>query len=53
VGFEEKLLKFKLGCPVTKKEEAQVILKESEDGVMLKCKGCGKVHSHEIGEIYG
>lgn len=36
-------------CNVTGKMEKQTIVKESDDGVTLKCEGCGKTHGHEIG----
>ena len=43
--------KMKMCCPKTGKLEEQEIIKESEDGITLRCNGCGKNHSHEIGEI--
>lgn len=36
-------------CPETGKLEKQTVVKQREDGVTLKCAGCGKEHSHEIG----
>lgn len=42
-----------MNCPVTNKREIQIIIRETEDGIFLKCEGCGKEHSHEIGEIRG
>jgi hypothetical protein len=41
----------KMKCPVTGKLEEQETLHESEDGITLRCCGCGKVHPHEIGEL--
>lgn len=41
----------KLVCPKTKKEEEQKIIESSEDGITLRCLGCGKIHCHEIGEL--
>ena len=41
----------RLKCPKTRKLENQETVKESEDGITLKCGGCGKIHSHEIGEL--
>lgn len=38
-------------CLTTKRLEEQEVLKEIEDGITLKCRGCGKVHGHEIGEF--
>jgi len=38
-------------CPKTKKEEVQTVVSESEDGISLRCEGCRKIHSHEIGEL--
>jgi len=42
-------------CKNTGKDEPQYVVKESEDGITLKCGGCDKTHSHEIGffaELY-
>lgn len=36
-------------CPVLKKDAKQVKVKESEDGVYIRCEGCGKVYGREIG----
>jgi len=38
-------------CSQTGKDEWQSIVSESEDGITLRCNGCGKEHSHEIGEF--
>lgn len=39
----------KLICPITKKKEDQEIIKESEDGIYLKCSGCKQIKGYEIG----
>lgn len=49
--MNKKSKSLKLLCPHTRKEEGQEIVRESEDGISLKCKGCGKIHHHEIGEL--
>lgn len=41
----------KMYCNKTEKDEWQLVVKESEDGVILKCEGCGGEHDHEIGEF--
>ncbi len=41
----------RLHCPRTDSDEIQLVIKESEDGITLQCNGCGKIHSHEIGEL--
>lgn len=46
-----RIFHVKMLCQKTGKDEEQEIVKESEDGVTLRCLGCGKVHSHEIGEF--
>ncbi len=38
-------------CKRTGKIETQYIVRESEDGITLRCGGCDKHHSHEIGEF--
>lgn len=42
----------KMDCSITGQEEEQKIVKSSDDGITLRCKGCGKEHSHEIGELW-
>lgn len=39
----------KMKCPETGKEENQIKVRGSEDGVYLRCEGCGKVRGYEIG----
>ena len=42
-------------CKNTGKDEPQYVVRESEDGITLRCGGCDKTHSHEIGffaELY-
>lgn len=36
-------------CSITGLDEPQYVVKETEDGITLRCEGCGKHHSHEIG----
>lgn len=36
-------------CKKTGKDEWQRTVRESEDGVYLKCDGCGKIRGYEIG----
>lgn len=36
-------------CKNTGKDEPQYTMRVSEDGITLRCGGCGKTHSHEIG----
>ena len=38
-------------CKKTGHAEPQYLVKEDDDGVYLRCGGCGKVHGHEIGEF--
>lgn len=38
-------------CPKTGNEEMQYVVRESEDGITLRCGGCNKNHSHEIGRF--
>ena len=39
----------RMKCPETKKEEDQTTVRESENGIYLRCGGCGKVRGYEIG----
>lgn len=39
----------KMLCRATGKEENQIILKSRDEGLDLKCSGCGQLHSYEIG----
>ena len=41
----------KMYCKKTGQDEWQLVVKESEDGIYLKCEGCGVEHGHEIGEF--
>ena len=41
----------KMRCPKTKQLEDQETIRESEDGITLRCQVCGEEHSHEIGEV--
>lgn len=36
-------------CKVTGKDEKQFTVKQSEDGIHLKCEGCGQTRGYEIG----
>lgn len=38
-------------CKKTGEDEAQYLVSESEDGITLRCGGCGKTHSYEIGRF--
>lgn len=38
-----------LFCTKTEQDESQYVVSKSEDGITLRCAGCGKVHSYEIG----
>lgn len=38
-----------MNCAKTGKEENQIKVRSSEDGIYLKCEGCGKVRGYEIG----
>lgn len=38
-----------MDCKETGKSEVQYVVRESEDGITLRCGGCGDIHSHEIG----
>ena len=44
-----KYFKEKMYCPKTEKMEKQIVIKESEDGITLKCLGCEKIYGKEIG----
>jgi len=48
----EKMKTILMYCPTTKREEFQEILREDDDGMYLKCVGCGKTYGKEIGELY-
>ena len=41
----------KMDCKRTGKPEMQYVVRESEDGITLRCGGCRTHHSHEIGEF--
>ena len=36
-------------CKATGRDEPQIVVRESEDGIYLKCKGCGVIRGYEIG----
>jgi translation initiation factor 2 beta subunit (eIF-2beta)/eIF-5 len=36
-------------CKATGRDEPQIVVRESEDGIYLKCKGCGAIRGYEIG----
>jgi uncharacterized Zn finger protein len=46
---EKPWMNLYMGCKTTGKDEPQYLVKEDDDGVYLRCGGCGKVHGHEIG----
>lgn len=38
-------------CKETGKEEDQLVVRESEDGIYLECVGCGLIRGYEIGRF--
>jgi hypothetical protein len=47
--IEKPWMNLCLYCASTGKDEPQFLVKSDEDGVTLRCGGCGTIHSHEIG----
>jgi uncharacterized Zn finger protein len=48
---EKPWMGLEMYCEETGKMEPQFKVRGSEDGIYLRCGGCGKVHGHEIGEF--